>query len=140
VRCWRCAVIALHTLVGIVLLSVPLVLIYGLLILNRKPPPWLLDCRTRSDHPRLAKRLQLYGIGILVPVATLGGLNLAFGFHPLGIDYHQPWTYLAAVIPSVVLDFLGRRLLQPKELYSAVSDDWLLWDNARVGHGSVDIH
>jgi hypothetical protein len=123
-----------------VLLSVPLVFIYGLLILNRKPPPWLLYCRTGDNRPSLARGLIAYGMAILVVVATLGGLNLAFGFHPLGVDYHRPWTYLTAIIPAIVVDFLAGCLSRPKVLYSAVSDDWLLWDNARFGHGSVDIH
>jgi hypothetical protein len=133
VRHRRCAIIALHTVVGIVLLSVPVVFLYGLLILNREPPPWLLEYRARINRAiPLARDLIRCAMVIPLLVAALAGLNLALGFHPLGIDYHRPWTYLSAIIPLLVVDFIGgcfnRKLSQPKELHSAVSDDWLLWD------------
>ena len=126
--------IALHTLVGTALLGVPIVVLYGLLILSHKPPPRLRDYRQRIDRAGPStQRLFRYAGWVVLLVATLAGLNLAFGFHPLGIDYRWPRTYVRAIIPFVVIDFLGhclnQKLSHARELYSAVSDDWLLWDN-----------
>lgn len=121
------------------LLSVPVVFVYGLLILNRDPPPWLLQYRAWINGT--SRFLQsVIGYATMVPllVATLAALNLAFGFHPLGIDYRRPWTYSSAVIPLLVCDLFGRcfnsMLSNPKPLYSAVSDDWLLWENQSVAN------
>lgn len=127
----------LKTLVGLALLSVPVVVVLALSVLNREPPAWLTKYRAALDRGVPLLR-GIVGYVTVVPLilASFAGLNLAFDLHPLGIDYHRPWTYVGATVPLLIIDAIGRCInyegskLNKKELYSAVYDDWLLWDDA----------
>ena len=106
--------------------------LYGVLILNQKPPPWLIEYRAWINGASpIQEALIRLAFLIMAFIAILGGLNLAFGFRPFGVDYHRPWTYFNAIIPAVIIDFLSHCLgdsRSHKETHSAVYDDWLLWD------------
>lgn len=128
--------IAVHTLVGIGLLSFSLIL-YGLLLPHGKR----FRTRPRGKTPILL-RVVGYVTVTLPVVAVLAGLNLTFNLHPFGIDYHRPWTYVYPLIPLLIVDSLFRGLIQglsrPKGPYSAVSDDWLLWHKPSDETGSAE--
>ncbi len=133
----RCAIIAVHTLVGIGLIGVSLGLYVQLLLHGKE-----YRARLSGAGPFLKS---LIGYATLAPlfVGVFVGLNLGFGVHPLGTDYHRPSTYVFALIVPLACDALGRyfidKLSHPKEPYSAVSDDWLLWEK-RSGEANLRHH
>lgn len=125
----------IYRLLGIVLLIVPLAYLWGLTMFWRKLPSWLGPSWGRNE-PELTFGQGIVRVAIVasVFVAMLLGLNLAFAIYPFGIDYHRPNTFWGALLPAVLVELLripfGKSVSRKKEPYSAVSDDWLLWNKS----------
>ena len=116
-------VIASQKLLGILLLSLAAIFMCG---------PWLRQFRGWIEgFDPLVRGCTTYAIVGLNLAAALAGLDLGFGYRPLGIDHHHPWTYVNVIASVLIVDAMGGDFawyLTRKQAYSAVSDDWLLWD------------
>lgn len=120
----------LHKLVGVALLGTIVAFLAWGVFVNSKQPREKQFGAWINRGSRFQKALKGFAYLSAFILTYLFGLDFGFGVHFLGANYHRPWTYIPGIIFVVFVGVFSNLATHfyLRRGYSAVDDDWLLWN------------